>query len=281
MQALFFGPSGVPHSAAKSTSEAGIRRVKELNLDCMELAYVQRVSIGEKSARKLRVLAQEEGVALSIHAPYYINLNSREPDKVEASKERILMAARAGHWTGARDIALHLGFYHDDPPARVYTRVRDGLAECLDRLRGEDITDVILRPEVMGQQAEFGTLDEVLDLSVELDGVLPCIDFAHLHARTEGAYNTYDEFVHVLRQVETRLGRRGLEDIHIHVSGIEYGPKGERNHVILQESDFNYRAFLQALKDLSVKGLVVCESPNQEDDALLLQKAYQELPESG
>jgi deoxyribonuclease-4 len=277
MQELLFGPSGVPHSAARPTSEAGVRRVKELNLGCMEMAMVQRVSIGEESARKLHVLAQAAGVALSIHAPYYINLNSREPDKVGAAKERILKAARAGHWTGARNIALHLAFYHGDPPAQVYARVRDGLAECLACLSAESITDVVLRPEVMGQPVEFGTLDEVLALSVELDGIQPCLDFAHLHARSAGGYNTYDEFAQVLSRVEHKLGRRGLDDIHIHVSGIAYGPKGERHHLVLQESDFNYRALLQALRDFDVRGLIVCESPNQEDDALLLQETYREL----
>jgi deoxyribonuclease IV len=276
-QGLLFGPSGVPRSASKPTTEAGIRRIKELNLGCMEMAFVRRVSIGEESASKLRGLAQAESVVLSIHAPYYINLNSHEPEKVNASKERILMAARAGHWTGARNIVLHLAFYHDDPPSQVYARVCEALVECMTRLSAEGITDVILRPEVMGQQSEFGTLEEVLDLSTEINGILPCVDFSHLHARTTGAYNTYDEFAQVLSQVEHKLGQRGLEDIHLHVSGIEYGPKGERNHLNLQESDFNYRALLQALKDWNAKGLVVCESPNQEEDALLLQKTYQEL----
>jgi deoxyribonuclease-4 len=274
---LLFGPSGVPHSAAKPTSEAGIRQVKKLQLGAMEMAFVHSVSIGEESARKLSAVARTEGVALSIHAPYYINLNSREPDKVAASKERILKAARAGSWAGARNIALHLAFYHGDPPADVYGRVRDGLVECLARLSAEGICDVILRPEVMGGQAEFGTLDEVLDLSVELEGVLPCVDFAHLHARSAGGYNTYVEFAQVLRRIEERLGRRGLDDAHIHVSGIAYGPKGERNHLVLQESDFNYSALLQALIDFEVKGLVICESPNQEDDALLLQQTYHTL----
>lgn len=238
------------------------------------MAMVQRVSIGEETARKVRATAEAEGIRLSIHAPYYINLNSREMDKVVGARDRILKAARAGHWTGARDIALHLAYYHSEPPREVYTRVKSHLGELLAILHDEGIDDVRLRPEVMGEPTQFGTLDEVLDLSTEINGVLPCIDFAHLHARTLGGYNTYDEFCGILRQVEAKLGRQSLDDMHLHISGIAYGPKGERNHLILEESDFNYKDFLRALKDFDCKGLVVCESPNQEVDALLLQETY-------
>ncbi len=241
------------------------------------MALVQRVGIGEETARKVRATAEAEGVRLSIHAPYYINLNSREPDKIEGARDRILKAARAGHWTGARDIALHLAYYHGDPPREVYARVKRHLAELLAILHDEGIDDVRLRPEVMGEPTQFGTLDEVLDLSAEIEGVLPCIDFAHLHARTIGGYNTYDEFCEILREVEAGLGRPALDDMHIHVSGIAYGPKGERNHLILEESDFNYEDFLRALKEFECHGLVVCESPNQEVDALLLQETYHSL----
>jgi deoxyribonuclease-4 len=254
--------------------------VAELGLGCMEMAFVRRVSMGEKTAARVRQVAEETGVALSIHAPYYINLNSREPDKVEGARQRILAAAQVGHWTGARDIALHLAFYHDDPPAEVYARVRDQLRELTAIIRDKGWSTV-LRPEVMGKPSQFGTLDEVLDLSAELDGVQPCLDFAHLHAREVGAFNTYDEFVWVLRRVEERLGRAALEDLHIHVSGIQYGDKGEREHLAFADADFNYRDLIRALVDLDCKGLVVCESPIQEDDALILQQVYQELTATG
>jgi len=275
-QGLLFGPAGVPRSSPKPSSEAGVQRVAELGLGCMEMAFVHRVSMGEETAANVREAAERAGVALSIHAPYYINLNSREPDKVQGARQRILAAARVGHWTGARDIALHLAFYHDDPPAQVYARVRDHLRELTAIIQAEGWS-VTLRPEVMGKPTQFGALDEVLDLSAELDGVAPCLDFAHLHAREVGAFNTYDEFVRVLRQVEERLGRVALDNLHVHVSGIQYGDKGEREHLPFAEADFNYRDFVRALVDLDCKGLVVCESPIQEDDALILQEVYRGL----
>ena len=101
----------------------------------------------------------------------------------------------------------------------------------------------------------------------------PCIDFAHWHART-GKFNSYAEFTAILLQIEERLGRTALDNMHIHVSGIRYSKKGELNHLDLEESDFCYTELLRALKDYDVKGMVICESPNLEQDALLLQATY-------
>jgi deoxyribonuclease-4 len=279
MESLLFGTAGVPSSSAKPDSRTGIARIRELGLDCMELAWVRRVSIGEKTAVKVRQKAEECRVALSVHAPYYVNLNSAEADKVTASRERILKAARAGCLCGARNIVFHAAFYHDDPPEVVYERVKRHLVELTQELRAEG-NDTVLRPETTGKQSQFGTLEELLALSREVEGVAPCVDFAHLHART-GANNSYEEFAAILGSIEKELGRAALEDMHIHLSGIEYGPKGEGKHLMLDEADLRYVEVLQALRDLSVKGLLVCESPFQEIDALVMQETYRQLETQG
>ena len=279
MESLLFGTAGVPPSSPKPDSLAGLVRLREMGLDCLELAWVQRVSIGEKTAATVRQKAEECQIALSVHAPYYINLNSPEADKVAASRGRILKAARAGWLCGARNIVFHAAFYHDDPPEVVYERVKRHLAELTQELRAEG-NDTVLLPETTGKGSQFGTLEELLALSREVEGVAPCVDFAHLHART-GANNSYEEFAAILSQIEAALGRAGLEDMHIHLSGIAYGPKGEREHIMLAEADLNYVEVLQALQDFGVKGLVVCESPDQEIDALILQEVYRQLEAQG
>jgi len=139
-----------------------------------------------------------------------------------------------------------------------------------------DRTGVWLRPEVTGKASQFGTVEEVLRLSSELEGVAPCIDFAHLHART-GKSNSYAEFAAILEQIERKLGRAALGNMHIHVSGIKYGESGEIKHLNLQDSDFDYVNLVRALKDFKVGGLVISESPNLEGDALLLQQTYRSL----
>jgi len=106
---------------------------------------------------------------------------------------------------------------------------------------------------------------------------MPCIDFAHFHARTNGKYNTYKEFASILEAIEKKLGRKGIDNMHMHITGIAYGPKGEKNHLTLEESDLKYQELLKALKDFKVKGIAISESPNIEGDALLMQKTYEKL----
>lgn len=270
---LLFGTAGIPHSSSlPKATQTGIVRVQELGLGCMEVEFVNGVRMSQKTALAVGAVARNRGIKLTAHGPYYINLNSQEPEKVIASKERILQTARIAHAFEGQSITFHAAFYMKQPPEKVYDIVKRHLTEIVEQLDKEKKL-ISLRPEVMGKGSQFGTVNEILRLSSEIDWIAPCIDFAHLHART-GKFNTYNEFSQVLDQVGEKLGREGLESLHLHVSGINYGEKGERNHLNLKESDFQYTELLQALKDHNVKGVLICESPNLEEDALLMQKVY-------
>ncbi len=272
---LLFGTGGVPHSAKNASTIGGIERVKELGLGCMELEFVQQVKMGEKTAVQVAEAGRRAGIRLSAHAPYYINFNSPDPDKVEASKKRLLQTARIASICGAESAIFHTAFYMGSPPDAVYGRVRKCLAEVIAELEKEGVR-IWVRPEVMGKGSEFGTIDEVLRLSSEFERVLPAVDVAHWHARN-GAFNSYDEFIQVFRQIESKLGRRGLDNMHVHFSGIRYGKSGEISHLNLADSDFHYVELLRAFRDVDAKGLVICESPNLEDDAVLLRDTYASL----
>jgi len=150
------------------------------------------------------------------------------------------------------------------------------MKELIQKLDDEGIK-IWVRPETTGKRTQFGTVEEIVRLSEELENVLPCIDFAHLHARSGGKYNTYEEFKEILGYVEKHLGREALDNMHIHVSGIEYGNKGEKRHLNLQESDMNYPDLLKVWKEFDIKGVVISESPNLEEDALLLKRKYEGL----
>lgn len=276
MNTLLFGTAGTPHSSAPPHSTVeGIKRITELGLNCLEIEFVKGVNISEASARQIAQVALNRKIKLSVHAPYFINLNAHEPEKMKASQVRLIQAARAAFLCGAVDVAFHAAFYLGEPPEKVYETVKKNLVEVREQLENEGI-QVRLRPELMGKTSQFGALNEVLRLSSEIQGVAPCIDFAHWHART-GTFNSYEEFATVLSQTKERLGAAALKDMHIHVAGISYGKSGEKNHLNLRDSDFAYRELLQALRDFKAGGLVICESPNLEEDALLLKRAFVEL----
>jgi len=279
MAELLFGTAGVPHSSQSPSTISGIERIAELGLGCMELEFVRGVKMSQAGAVPVAETASGRGIILSAHAPYYINFNAREPEKIKASQQRLLKTARIAHLCGAKSVVFHTGYYLGDPPQKVYGRVREYLAEILNQLRQEN-NQIAIRPEVLGKQSQFGTLDEIFSLCAELEGLAPCIDFAHWHART-GEANSYQEFASILSQLEQRLGRAALDDMHVHISGIHYGAKGELKHLNLKDSNFQYAELLQALKDRRVGGIIICESPNLEEDALLLKATYNSLAKSG
>jgi deoxyribonuclease-4 len=276
-EGLLFGTGGVPFSAKLRSTEAGIERIAELGLGCMEVEFVQGVKMSPQVAVSVGELAARKNVVLTAHGPYFVNLNAVEPQKVHMSKERILQTARIAALFGARSITFHAAFYLKSTPAETYAVVKKHLQEVVNILQKEG-NKVTISPEVTGKPSQFGTLEELLRLSSEIEGVLPCIDFSHWHART-GKSNSYQEFLAMLDQIERKLGRRGLDNMHIHLSGIAYGNKGEIKHLMLPDSDFRYVELLKALKERKAKGVVISESaPYLEQDALLLQQTYLELP---
>lgn len=273
---LRFGTGGVPRSSPAPDAVSGIETVAQLGLSAMELEFVHGVHIQEASAARIRERAQALDVALTCHGPYYINLNAAEPEKRQASRRRILETARAARLVGARSITFHAAFYLGQDPQAVHRTVRDELRGIVETLRAEGNT-VQIRPELTGKPSQYGSLEELLQLSTEVPGVLPCIDFSHAHARSGGAKNSAEEFAEMLAQVRAVLGAEALADLHLHVSGIEYTGKGERRHLDLPEADLRYQDLLRSLVAVRAGGVLVCESPSLEQDALRMQRLYRKL----
>ena len=266
--ALYFGTAGTPISSSGGDSLSGIKRVHELGLGCMELEFVRGVKMKEETARNVNILAKDLDIKLSVHAPYYINLNGEGETRLK-SRERILNSARIGNICGARSVVVHAGYIQKDNREVAYEKIKKELIQIREQMNIEGL-GITLRIETMGRISQFGILDEVLAIT-EVEGVFPCIDFSHLHA-ISGKNNSLEEFVQILGSIENKLGREGLNNMHIHVSGIEYSPKGEKNHLELEKSDFNFQELIQAFSDFNIQGMVICESPNLEIDALKLKR---------
>lgn len=269
---LLFGTAGVPLSTPIATTLAALDHIKKLGLDCLEVEFVKGVKMGNDTAGEIGRKASSLGIRLSVHAPYYINLNSAAQGTRLASQEHLIGSARLARTLGARSLVFHGGYYGANTPEETYRNIKEALRNVASILRSEQ-NPVVLRPETMGKTSQFGSLDEVLALCREVDGLLPCFDFSHMHAR-ERNENSYRHFSHVLRKIEKKLGARALADMHIHIAGILYGERGEIKHLDLRKSDFSFDAWLEALGDAGAAGMVICESPNPEADALMLKKLY-------
>ncbi len=272
-----FGTVGTPKNKPKSPggSVGGIYYLDELGLRAMELGWVRSVRVSEKTTREIKEAAKEKDIALSVHAPYYINLNA-DDEEWPKSRKRLMDAARAGYESGATDIVFHPGSYFDSSPGEVLKTVMPRLEGCVKELRAEK-NPVILRPETMGKGAMLGSLEDTLEMSA-IEGVEPCLDFAHLHARPgDGSMNSTREWLEVLDAYRIALGDDSLKCLHCHLSGIEYTEKGEQNHLVIAESDFNLEALFEALLSVESGGRILCESPTLEEDALNIQTAWLEF----
>jgi len=273
---LLFGPAGVPHSAKKDTPEEGVRQCAALGLGCMELEFVYGVRMSAKSAEAVWDVQKATGVQLTAHGPYYINLASKEKDKLIASRGRVLDTARRCFQCGGRSITFHAAFFQGREREQVLQMVALELKAVLARLKKEKIT-MDVRPELSGKPSQVGSLDDLLWLGKAVPGILPTIDFAHFYAREAGRYNKYEDFCRVLEIVAKAFGKGVLKNMHIHLSGIEYTSKGERRHLNLEDSGFNWKDCLRAFADYGLEGFVICESPSLEKDALLLQETYRKF----
>ena len=274
MDKLLFGTAGIPMSSKGSTTSEGVVSVKKLGLDAMELEFVRSINISKEKAPEIKKVAKENNIVLTCHAPYFINLNSLEKPKIKASIQRILGSARILNLCGGWSCCFHPGFYMKSTKEEAFERVRKSIKEMSEALKEEN-NNVWLRLENTSKIMQFGTFEEVLRLSEEFENVMPTIDFAHMHARTNGKYNSYEEFSSILEAIENKLGKKALENMHMHITGIAYGEKGEKHHLNLRESDLKYKELIKALKDFEVKGVAISESPNIEEDALLIKKIYE------
>jgi len=273
-----FGTVGSPTGTPKKPggSVGAIEFSKSIGLNTLELGWVQSVRVTEVTCAAIKQKAQEQDVSLSVHAPYFNNLNGTD-EEWPKSRKRLMDAAICGNLAGATDIIFHPGSYFGNDPKEVLKLAIPRLQGCLDELRkaGNPVT---LRPETMGKSAMLGSFEDTLEMSKAIDGVEPCIDFAHLHARPgDGTMNSYDEWSTLLRTYQKALGKKALKHLHIHLSGIEYGPKGEKNHLPVAESDLKLNFLFKALNEFGCKGRILCESPIMEEDALNMKKAWMKV----
>ena len=273
---LNFATCGIPLSTKKPGTVGGIKRVKELGLDGMELEFVHSIHITKEKAPEINKIAKENNILLSCHAPYYINLNSKDKKIWHASISRIIQSAKIAYLCNAYSVCFHPAYYMKDAPKDAYNKVKEALNSILKELKKEDI-EIWIRPETAGKLTQFGNIQELIDLSFEFENILPCIDWSHMHAYSNGKYNTKEEFREILTLMEKKLGKTALNNVHFHCQGVNYSNKGERNHINLKESDMNYKDLVKIWKEFKLKGIVVCESPNVEKDALLLKETYNKI----
>ncbi|PIN87210.1 endonuclease IV [Candidatus Woesearchaeota archaeon CG10_big_fil_rev_8_21_14_0_10_44_13] len=252
------GPAGTGGDSYK-----GLQMIKEAGLDAVEIEFVRGVKMSNETAKKIGELNKKLGLILSIHAPYYINLNSEEKPKIEASKQRILQSCERGHHLGARCIVFHASYYGKSTPEECYDATKEAIIGMQKKIK-ENEWDVILCPETTGKGSQFGTVDELVKLSRET-GCGICVDFAHVYARNNGRID-YDDVMGKIKRIK---------HLTAHFSGINFTAKGERNHELTPPE--RIRELYKYLKKYNISITIINESPDPMGDALKMKRMLKEV----
>jgi deoxyribonuclease-4 len=264
---LFLGPAGIPVTAKGSSTVDGIRRVADLGLNAMEVEFVRGVHMGNALAKQAGKVAEELGIVLSIHAPYYINLCN--PEKVGASQKRILDSCERAHHLGAWIVVFHPGFYGTLAKDKAFEYVLEACDEMNKKIAAEG-WEVKLGLETTGKPSQFGTLDENIAIHRKIKNCVPVVDFSHIFARNVGRIN-FDE------TLEKMAGLK-LPRYHCHFSGIEYTAKGERHHLTLEHRKPDFKDLAKSLLKSGLKEMtLISESPILEQDSLKMKGILKEM----
>ena len=228
MDKLVFATAGIPLCTKPRTYKKAFNDLIAMELGGLEIEFVHGVKMSPANINEVVDFAKPQNIVLTAHAPFYVNLNSQEPEKTQASIERIIETVKMAKILGLYSIVFHAAYNMGMPSDDVYKKVQDGFSKIMKVVEDENI-DVFVRPETTGKPTQWGDLDEVIKISKEYEKVLPCIDFSHLYARTTGGYNTYDDFCNILETIGKKLGSSALENFHAHIAGIEFTPKVKKN----------------------------------------------------
>ncbi len=230
-----------------------IKQLKRIGLSAAEIPFTYGVHMTNEIAKMIGAQAKKSKIALSVHAPYYINLASIEREKIVESRKRIVESCERAHHLGARYVVFHPGFYQGREREIVYEEILDSIEKMQEIISGNE-WDVELAPETTGKKTQFGDIDELLQLKKD-GGCHICIDFAHLLART--GRRDYDEIFDKLKN---------LKHIHAHFTGIEYNESGERRHLLTPENEI--RELLESVKKHKAEITIINESPDPVADSL-------------
>ncbi len=278
-----FGPAGNSDSfsAAHKSSLDAPGWIRDFGLDCYEYQCGKGVRVSRETAVALGERAREADIALSLHAPYFINLANPAPESLTKTTGYILAACEAADWMGARRVVVHTGALMKRTRQEALDIAKAGMTAVLKSCDDAGFTHMTLCPETMGKLNQLGDLEEVLELCTLDERLIPCVDFGHLYARSLGADEGLEATERMLTRMEEVLGLERAQVFHSHFSRIEFTPNGgEKCHRTFADNGGfgpNPAPLMELVAKRGWSPTVICESAGtQAEDALTMKTLYQQ-----
>lgn len=276
-----FGPSGHSESYAAEglTSTADMPRwISARGLDIFEYSFGRGVRVSTATAAAIGEKCDEYGVEMSVHAPYFINFASPEPEKAQNSVNYILSSLKVLKAFGGERCVFHAGAQGQDSREAAFARTKDMFARTLELIAEEpDYADLIVCPETMGKQAQIGTVEEVIELCKLGDNVYPCVDFGHINALYGGSLKSARDFEDVVKKLLDGLGEKKTKNMQVHFSKIQYGAKGEIRHLTFADDVYGpeFEPFAEIIVKYGLTPHILSESAGtQAEDSAAMRDIW-------
>ena len=278
-----FGPSGNSESfyaQGLSHTEQSAKYVKDLGLDCFEYSFGRGVRMTDAKALSIGKAFREQGVEISVHAPYYINFANPAEENAEKSYNYVLEGARVLKLMGGKRCVFHSATQGKMQRDEAVSLTEERLKILRDKIYEAGLQDVYYCPETMGKIAQIGTLEEIVRFCKIDEIYLPAVDFGHLNAREQGSLRTQEDYEKRLSYMIDQLGYERVKHFHVHFSKIQYSDKGEVRHLTFEDEVYgpDFEPLAAALKKLKLEPYIVSESAGtQAEDALAMKRMYEAL----
>ena len=278
-----FGPSGnsqLFYDEGFSATADAPAWVKSKGLDIFEYSFGRGINISSQTADEIGAKSIENGVEITVHAPYFINFSGIDPEKVEHSFGYVLSSLKMMKHFSAKRCVFHPGSPMKRPREEAMGRLKENFTVLCQRLKDEGLDNFILCPETMGKKNQMGTVDEIVELCRISDIFYPCVDWGHINAREGGILKTEEDYEKIFDAFENALGRERTSKMHMHFSHIEYGGSGEIKH--LTNADTVYGPFheplINVIKKRNYEPYILSESAGtQAIDAIEMKNYYYSL----
>jgi deoxyribonuclease-4 len=278
-----FGPAGNDSAFTEAGWKATVDApawIAAMGLTAYEYQCGRGVRVGQETAQKIGAAARENGIQLSLHAPYFINLSSRMTERIEGNRKYVLDSCAAARAMGADRIVVHTGGLGKLSRGKAMENTRENVRELLEEKDSAGYADIRICLETMGKINVIGTAEEIFELVAMDDRLLPCIDFGHLNARTHGGLMTAEAVTALFDAMENTIGRERSRIFHSHFSKIEYGKGGEVRHLTFADTVYGPH-FEAVARETAARGFeprFICESAGtQARDAAEMQRIYQSV----
>jgi len=275
-----FGPHGNSlsfYNQGNLHTYQSMKWIADMGLNAFEYPAGKGVKISEETCKKIGEEASKYNIAISLHAPYYLNLANTEVEKREKSIEHIFDSLKALKAMGGKRLVFHCGYYMGQSSGQTLKRIKEEIVTVIERMKEQGYEDILLCPETLGKKGQFGTVEEIVSVCKISKQLVPCVDFGHVYARSLGKINSTKQFEEVLQTISDGLGEETMQKLHIHFSHIEYTNAGEKVHHTLSNTqwgpDFNFLA--KALINKKCEPIIICESRDvMAEDAVLMREIY-------